>query len=54
MLNISDLSARVAGKDILKGVSLQVNAGEVHAIMGPNARARARSRRFSRDARITR
>jgi Fe-S cluster assembly ATP-binding protein len=36
MLNISDLSARVAGKDILKGVSLQVNAGEVHAIMGPN------------------
>jgi Fe-S cluster assembly ATP-binding protein len=36
MLNISDLSARVAGKDILKGVNLQVNAGEVHAIMGPN------------------
>ena len=36
MLNISDLSARVAGKDILKGVSLKVNAGEVHAIMGPN------------------
>jgi Fe-S cluster assembly ATP-binding protein len=36
MLNISNLSARVAGKDILKGVSLEVNAGEVHAIMGPN------------------
>ena len=36
LLNISDLSARVAGKDILKGVSLKVNAGEVHAIMGPN------------------
>jgi Fe-S cluster assembly ATP-binding protein len=36
MLNISDLSARVAGKEILKGVSLKVNAGEVHAIMGPN------------------
>ncbi len=36
MLKISDLSARVAGKDILKGVNLQVNAGEVHAIMGPN------------------
>jgi Fe-S cluster assembly ATP-binding protein len=33
---ISDLSARVAGKDILKGVNLEVNAGEVHAIMGPN------------------
>ena len=36
MLNIKDLRARVAGKDILKGVNLQVNAGEVHAIMGPN------------------
>ncbi len=36
MLTITDLTARVAGKDILKGVNLQVNAGEVHAIMGPN------------------
>ena len=36
MLKIIDLSARVAGKDILKGVNLEVNAGEVHAIMGPN------------------
>ena len=36
MLKISDLSARVAGKDILKGINLEVNAGEVHAIMGPN------------------
>jgi Fe-S cluster assembly ATP-binding protein len=36
LLEISDLSARVAGKDILKGVNLTVNAGEVHAIMGPN------------------
>ncbi len=36
MLKITDLSARVAGKDILKGVNLEVNAGEVHAIMGPN------------------
>jgi Fe-S cluster assembly ATP-binding protein len=36
LLKIIDLSARVAGKDILKGVSLEVNAGEVHAIMGPN------------------
>ncbi|MDP8985995.1 MAG: Fe-S cluster assembly ATPase SufC [Pseudomonadota bacterium] len=36
MLKISDLSARVAGKDILKGVNLEVNPGEVHAIMGPN------------------
>ncbi len=36
MLKIADLSARVAGKDILKGLDLEVKAGEVHAIMGPN------------------
>ncbi len=36
MLKITDLSARVAGKDILKGLDLEVKAGEVHAIMGPN------------------
>ena len=36
MLKITNLSARVAGKDILKGVNLEVNAGEIHAIMGPN------------------
>ena len=36
MLKITNLSARVAGKDILNGVNLEVKAGEVHAIMGPN------------------
>jgi Fe-S cluster assembly ATP-binding protein len=36
LLNIINLSARVAGKNILNGINLQVNAGEVHAIMGPN------------------
>jgi Fe-S cluster assembly ATP-binding protein len=36
MLTITDLHATVADKPILKGLSLQINAGEVHAIMGPN------------------
>ncbi|MBL7898136.1 MAG: Fe-S cluster assembly ATPase SufC [Crocinitomicaceae bacterium] len=36
MLNIKNLHAEVAGKQILKGLNLTVNAGEVHAIMGPN------------------
>ena len=36
MLKISNLNARVEGKDILKGLDLDVKAGEVHAIMGPN------------------
>jgi len=36
LLAIEGLHARVAGKEILKGLSLAVPAGEVHAIMGPN------------------
>ncbi len=36
MLTIDNLHARVEGKDILHGLSLTVNPGEVHAIMGPN------------------
>src|SRR3954464_112497 len=36
MLKIDNLHVRVAGKDILKGLTLHVNAGAVHAIMGPN------------------
>ena len=36
MLKINDLRAEVDGKEILRGLSLAVNAGEVHAIMGPN------------------
>ncbi|MBX7119570.1 MAG: Fe-S cluster assembly ATPase SufC [Gemmatimonadaceae bacterium] len=36
MLTITDLHASAGGKEILKGISLTINAGEVHAIMGPN------------------
>jgi Fe-S cluster assembly ATP-binding protein len=36
LLSIEDLHARVDGKQILNGVNLEVNTGEVHAIMGPN------------------
>jgi Fe-S cluster assembly ATP-binding protein len=36
MLVVNDLHASVEGKEILKGVNLSVNPGEVHAIMGPN------------------
>ena len=36
MLEIKNLHASVDGKDILKGINLTVNPGEVHAIMGPN------------------
>jgi Fe-S cluster assembly ATP-binding protein len=36
LLEISNLSAKVGGKNVLHGLSLTVNVGEVHAIMGPN------------------
>ncbi|TRW22206.1 Fe-S cluster assembly ATPase SufC [Flavobacterium zepuense] len=36
MLSIKNLHARVEDKDILRGINLEVKAGEVHAIMGPN------------------
>jgi len=36
LLEIKDLYARVADKDIIKGFNLTIHDGEVHAIMGPN------------------
>lgn len=36
MLSIRNLKVSIKGKEILKGINLEVNAGEVHAIMGPN------------------
>jgi len=36
MLKIKNLHASIDGKEILKGINLEVKAGEVHAIMGPN------------------
>src|ERR1035438_8205339 len=36
ILEIQDLTAGVEGKQILKGINLTMNLGEVHAIMGPN------------------
>ena len=36
MLSIKNLHATIAGREILRGIDLEVKAGEVHAIMGPN------------------
>src|SRR6478752_3593359 len=36
LLEVKDLHAAIDGKEILKGLNLQINKGEVHAIMGPN------------------
>src|SRR5437763_14897458 len=36
MLSIRNLHAGIEGKKILKGINLEIKAGEVHAIMGPN------------------
>jgi len=53
LLDIKDLRVRVEDREILRGVNLQMNAGEVHSIMGPNGSERALSRRCWRAARRT-
>ena len=44
MLSIRNLHANVEGKEILKGVNLEIKPGEVHAIMGPNGAVKVRWR----------
>ena len=41
MISINNLHARVEEKDILKGLSLDIKPGEVHAIKGPNGACKA-------------
>jgi Fe-S cluster assembly ATP-binding protein len=41
LLRINNLQAGVEGRTILKGINLEINAGEVHAIMGPNGSGRS-------------
>ncbi len=36
MLEIRDLHVEIEGKEILKGLNLTINKGEIHSIMGPN------------------
>ena len=36
MLEVKNLHATIAGKEILKGINLTIGDGEIHAIMGPN------------------
>ncbi len=36
LLEIHDLHASIAGKEILKGIDLTIREGEIHAVMGPN------------------
>jgi Fe-S cluster assembly ATP-binding protein len=42
MLTIKNLKVSIQGKTIIQDFNLQVNAGEVHAIMGPMEQAKAR------------
>ncbi len=47
LLDVNNLHASVGGKEILKGINLQIGRGEVHAIMGPNGSGKSKIGRAS-------
>lgn len=54
LLHIEDLHAEVEGKEILKGLNLSLDKGEIHAMMGPNGSGSRPSRTSSPGAPVTR
>jgi len=44
LLQIKDLKVSVEGKQILKGINLTINKGEIHVVMGTNGAGKARER----------
>lgn len=53
MLSIKDLQVSVEDKAILRGLSLEVRPGEVHAIMGPNGSGKVRFLQLSLGGKTT-